>query len=556
MPPLSPENIEALSFEEIRQVLHDLRAHQVELEMQNVELRTMQADLDAAQARYFDLYDLAPVGYCTLSEKGMILEANLTAVTLLGLNRSALLKRPLSRYILLDDQNIYFLHRKQLFETGEPQTCDLRMVKNDGTQFWAHLAATAAQDSDSAPVCRVVISDITERKLAEKACKDSEFKYRSLIEHSSDVVFCVDRNGEYKFVNQVFASTFGKTPDYFLGKTFWDIYPKDQADYRQAASSRVFETGESQSVEVVVPLPDRTLYFLAKANPVRDKTGTVVLNLTHATDITDRKQAEEALLRANKYKVSILESISDAFLSLDNEMIVTYFNRAAETTLGKRQEEVVGHRLFDVFTEARGSIFEEVYSRAIREKIALGFETYFGIAPYENWYNVHVYPHEDGITVYFQVITERKRTEESLRESEERLRNAQRIGKLGSLDWNLATNELLLSEETLAIFGLKKGKNIFAIEEIIPLLHPEDKQRVEKSLNDAIANKARHDLEHRIIRSDGEVIYVRAMAELFHDTDGKSLRLMGTIRNITEIAKRASCWPRTTSPINWWRWAS
>ena len=205
----------------------------------------------------------------------------------------------------------------------------------------------------------------------------------------------------------------------------------------------------------------------AKANPVRDETGNVVLNLTHATDITDRKQAEEALFRANKYKVSILESISDAFLSLDNEMIVTYFNRAAETTLGKRQEEVVGHRLFDVFTEARGSIFEEVYSRAIREKIALGFETYFGIAPYENWYNVHVYPHEDGIAVYFQVITERKRTEESLRESEERLRNAQRIGKLGSLDWNLATNELLLSEETLAIFGLKKGKNIFAIEEIL-----------------------------------------------------------------------------------------
>jgi PAS domain S-box-containing protein len=292
MPPLSPENIEALSFEEIRQVLHDLHVHQVELEMQNVELRTMQADLDAARARYFDLYDLAPVGYCTLSEKGMILEANLTAATLLGLNRSALLKRPLTRYILPDDQNIYFLHRKQLFETGEPQTCDLRMVKNDGTQFWAHLVATAAQDSDSALVCRVVISDITERKLAEQAYKDSEFKYRSFIEHSSDVVFCVDRNGEYKFVNQVFASTFGKTPDYFLGKTFWDIYPKDQADYRQAASSRVFETGESQSVEVVVPLPDRTLYFLAKANPVRDETGNVVLNLTHATDITDRKQAE------------------------------------------------------------------------------------------------------------------------------------------------------------------------------------------------------------------------------------------------------------------------
>ncbi len=133
----------------------------------------------------------------------------------------------------------------------------------------------------------------SERTRMEEAYRDSELKYRSLIEHSSDVVFCVDQNGEYKFVNQVFASTFGKTPDYFLGKTFWDIYPKEHADHRQATSIKVFETGESQSVEVVVPLPDRTLHYIAKANPVRDETGKVVLNVTHAIDITDRKLAEE-----------------------------------------------------------------------------------------------------------------------------------------------------------------------------------------------------------------------------------------------------------------------
>jgi PAS domain S-box-containing protein len=135
----------------------------------------------------------------------------------------------------------------------------------------------------------------SEYKRIAEAYEDSEFKYRTLIEHSSDVVFCVDRKGEYKFVNQVFALTFGKTPDYFIGKTFWDVYPKEHADHRQAASSKVFATGESQSVEVVVPLPDRTLYYIAKANPVRDEKGNVVLNLTHAIDITDRKQAEEAL---------------------------------------------------------------------------------------------------------------------------------------------------------------------------------------------------------------------------------------------------------------------
>jgi diguanylate cyclase (GGDEF)-like protein/PAS domain S-box-containing protein len=156
-----------------------------------------------------------------------------------------------------------------------------------------------------------------ERQRMEEAFKDSELKYRSLIEHSSDVVFCVDKNGEYKFVNQVFASTFGKTPDYFLGKTFWDIYPKEHADHRQAASIKVFETGESQSVEVVVPLPDRTLYYLAKANPVRDETGKVVLNVTHAIDITDRKLMEEALRESEKKyrELSIIDDLTQLYNS-------------------------------------------------------------------------------------------------------------------------------------------------------------------------------------------------------------------------------------------------
>jgi len=157
----------------------------------------------------------------------------------------------------------------------------------------------------------------SERMRIEEACKDSELKYRSLIEHSSDVVFCVDQNGEYKFVNQVFASTFGKTPDYFLGKTFWDIYPKEHADQRQATSIKVFETGESQSLEVVVPLPDRTLHYIAKANPVRDETGKVVLNVTHAIDITERKLMEEALRESEKKyrELSIIDYLTQLYNS-------------------------------------------------------------------------------------------------------------------------------------------------------------------------------------------------------------------------------------------------
>ncbi len=163
-----PEDSAALSPEEIRKTLHELRVHQIELEMQNEELRTAQAQIEAGRKRYYDLYDLAPVGYCTLSEQGLILEANLTAAILLGTTRGLLVKQPIYRFILKDDQDIYYLHQKKLYETGEPQECELRLVKPDGASFWAHLTGTAAQADDGAPVCRVVISDITERKLAEE----------------------------------------------------------------------------------------------------------------------------------------------------------------------------------------------------------------------------------------------------------------------------------------------------------------------------------------------------------------------------------------------------
>ena len=160
------EETDNMSPAEVKQTLHELRVHQVELEMQNEELRRAQEALDVSHARYLDLYDFAPVGYITLSEQGLILEANLTVVTLLGKPRSALVKQSISGFILKEDQNIYYLYRKLLFESGEPQECELRMVNKAGLPFWAHLTANLVQDDDGSPVCRVVLSDITEQKRA------------------------------------------------------------------------------------------------------------------------------------------------------------------------------------------------------------------------------------------------------------------------------------------------------------------------------------------------------------------------------------------------------
>lgn len=154
---------------ETRQRLQELRASHLELEKKNEELRRVQADLDAARTRYFDLYNLAPAGYCLLDDGGLILEANLTAAAFLDVPRTALVQQPLSQFICKEDLNAYAQHRQRLFETGAPQACELRMTKGDGSLLWAHLAATLVQHGEGAPACRIVLSDITPYKQMEQS---------------------------------------------------------------------------------------------------------------------------------------------------------------------------------------------------------------------------------------------------------------------------------------------------------------------------------------------------------------------------------------------------
>ncbi|MHC4708403.1 MAG: PAS domain-containing protein, partial [Planctomycetota bacterium] len=134
-----PLDAGVVSSENILRLLHELQVHQIELEVQNEELRRTQQELEASRDRYSDLYDLAPVGYLTVSEKGLIVEANLTVAILLGVERSALAKQPLSRFIARDDQDAFYFHRRRTFETGTTQTAELRMVKADDTLFYARL---------------------------------------------------------------------------------------------------------------------------------------------------------------------------------------------------------------------------------------------------------------------------------------------------------------------------------------------------------------------------------------------------------------------------------
>lgn len=150
--------------EEMQFMLHDLRLHQIELELQNEELRRSQIQLGTANARFIDLYDNAPIGYCSLDTTGLILQANLTAANFLQVHRDSMLKHPLSKFIHKDDQDLYYFFRKRFSDTEESQACELRMLKPDGSHFWAGVEAALLINALGESEIRLMLHDITAEK--------------------------------------------------------------------------------------------------------------------------------------------------------------------------------------------------------------------------------------------------------------------------------------------------------------------------------------------------------------------------------------------------------
>ncbi len=217
---------QALPFDEPDKLVQELRVHQIELEMQNDELRRTQEELEISRAKYFDLYDLAPIGYFTASKQGLITELNLRGAELLGSDRKTIVKQPFTDFIAAEDQDIYYLRRKNLLETGEPQTFELRMQRRDASFFWARLEISASVEKATCEtIHRIIISDITERKLAEEA-RLNEARYYSILEGQTELICRYLPNGKLSFANSAYARYYKKDQAELINKNFIPHIPE------------------------------------------------------------------------------------------------------------------------------------------------------------------------------------------------------------------------------------------------------------------------------------------------------------------------------------------
>ncbi len=292
---VSRENDKALTPDSTRLMLHELHVHQIELEMQNEELRRTQVAVETARMRYFDLYDLAPVGYCSVSDRGLILQANLAAATLLGVSRAALANRPISGVIFRADQDTYYLCRKQLIATGDAQVCELRMVNSDGTPVWVQLAVSASVDSDNEPVMRVVMTDISERKLMQAAMEEREARYRAMVEWTPEAVI-VQRAWKIIYANAAALKLFGTTrAQDLIGTSVMDrVHPDSHPEVQARSKAMIHGRVATPMIEMALIKLDGTLIDVEVQSIRTDFDGAPAIQIA-MHDVSDRVRLAKAL---------------------------------------------------------------------------------------------------------------------------------------------------------------------------------------------------------------------------------------------------------------------
>ena len=289
-------SVAALSANEVQRVLHDLQVQQIELELQNDELRQAQQALEISRARYFDLYHLAPVGYFTLDENGLILEANLTGANLLGAARGALIKQPFSRFIVGEGADTYYLHHRRLLNTGAPQGFELRLMNASNTSFPVWVEATIAQTGEAAPACRVVISDISELKIVQEKLQHSQrlLKTAGKMAQMGGWSLKLPTN-EVTWSSEIFAILdFPEGPSPSLAEAL-ALYPPASREIISGALKYCARDGMPFDHELeIFTAKRRPIQVRAIGQAVRDEAGNINGIEGAFQDITERKMAAQA----------------------------------------------------------------------------------------------------------------------------------------------------------------------------------------------------------------------------------------------------------------------
>jgi PAS domain S-box-containing protein len=262
----------------------------------------------------------------------------------------------------------------------------------------------------------IFIRNVTDKKKAEEAILKTKSQYQTLAEISPVGIFHTDAKGYTTYVNKRWCQISGLSFEQALGDGWYNAVHSDDKENLMKNWRDASKVGETSLSEYRFVRPDGTIaWVMGQARPRKNSDNQIVGYVGTTTDITERKKAEEEIAKIYKENETVLNRISDAVVSLDNEWRYTFLNDVALFTHPLGREGSIGKVIWDIHPEMKGTVFWEKYHEAMETKKTVEVESYY--VPMQSWFSAKVYPSHDGLTIIYKDINERKKAEEALNET-------------------------------------------------------------------------------------------------------------------------------------------
>ncbi|MBI5681178.1 MAG: PAS domain S-box protein [Methanobacterium sp.] len=299
-PILKPENVDSL--------IHELQVHQIELELQNKELRDVESRLEEFSQKYFDLYNFAPVGYLTLDEKELIKDINITGATLLNYEREYLINNAFIRFIPPEFRNNFYKHLKLVLENGTSQNCEIKLIKKDGTQFYAHLEILPVQDADgNLQEFRITATDIT---ASTKIGEDLKM-HAALLDVSNEAIFSWNYGGKILSWNQGAEELYGYSDKETIGFSSHELLKTEfPLEFNEIIEKLVND--KMWAGELIHTKKDgEKIIVESQLQLIQDTSGQKIV-IESNRDITQRKRVENELSESEEELTKVLNAVPAA----------------------------------------------------------------------------------------------------------------------------------------------------------------------------------------------------------------------------------------------------
>ena len=490
--------------------------------------------LRASEERYSRIVETAYEGIVSLDTAQRITFANARLAEMLGVTPSELIGRPFTDFLFaedLADHQARMRRRRQ----GQSATYECRFRRRDGSAGWALVSGTALHDEHGQFAGSFgMFTDITERKRAELALRESEDTRRALLNAATDSSVLIDVNGTILAINEVGARRLNRTVEQVVGRNIYTFLPPHLAESRQARVEEVLRTGRPVCFE-----DERAgMRMEHHVHPIADPDGVVRKLAIFARDVTAARQAEAALRAAEADKALILNTTREMFARYDLDLRIVWANKASGDSVGLPAEALVGRHCYELWGEGHQPCPDCPVLRAMETRRPQESERVSSDG--RVWF-LRACPVLDadgevtGTVEFGQDITERRRAEEALHDREEQYRTlvANIPGVVYRCEVDPPWRVQFCSEKALEVIGYSAAD--FMSDKVLygTLIHPDDLPAAKGAVAEAVGSGRPFAVEHRLIHPDGTLRWMLVRGQAHYDGAGRPLWLDGILHDVT-----------------------